>query len=69
MDNNKYAICDECNSRFLKSSSKMESLCPECAHIMYGYTNCEHVFRNGRCVHCDWNGNRSEYIKILLRRE
>lgn len=62
----KYGICDECESEFIKAASKMTSLCPECAHILYGYPNCEHVFRNGRCVRCHWNGIRSEYIKTLL---
>ena len=66
MDNNKYAICSECESRFLKTSSKMVALCPECAHVIYGYPNCEHVFKNGRCVICHWDGSRSKYIKTLL---
>lgn len=36
MKNKKYAVCNECGSKFLKSSSVMESLCPECASIIYG---------------------------------
>ena len=58
--------CDECGSAFLASASQMASLCPECAHILYGYPNCEHVFRGGKCVKCLWNGSRSEYLRLLL---
>ena len=58
--------CDECGSAYLASSSQMASLCPECAHILYGYPNCEHVFRAGKCVKCLWDGSRSEYIRSLL---
>ncbi len=61
-----HSICAECGSKFLLASSKMESLCPECAHFLYGYPNCEHVFENGKCIKCGWNGNHSEYIKSLL---
>lgn len=63
-----YTICDECGSEYLKSSSKMDSLCPECAHILYGYPNCEHVFEDGRCIHCYWNGKSSAYIKGLKQK-
>ena len=59
----KYAICDECGSEFLRSSSKMMALCPECAHVLYDYPNCAHVFKNGRCIYCYWDGSQSEYIK------
>ena len=31
------AVCDECGSLFLKGSSQMMGLCPECAHVLYGY--------------------------------
>ena len=41
-------ICDECGSLFFKGSSQMMGLCPECAHILYGYPNCPHHFQNGR---------------------
>ena len=58
-------ICDECGSEFLLSSSKMRSLCPECAHILYRYENCSHVFKNGRCQKCLWVGRMSEYIKNI----
>ena len=60
-----YSICDECGSEFLKLSSKMMALCPECAHILYGYPNCAHDFKNGRCIYCHWDGSQSEYIKWL----
>ncbi len=57
------AICDECGSLFFKGSSKMMGLCPECAHILYGYLNCNHNFKNGRCINCYWDGSKTEYIK------
>ena len=47
------AVCDECGSLFFKGSSQMMGLCPECAHILYGYPNCDHHFQNGRCVNCN----------------
>ena len=61
------AVCDECGSLFLKGSSQMMGLCPECAHILYGYPNCDHHFQNGRCVNCYWDGSESAYIKSLKR--
>ena len=64
-DNKKTGICDECGSEFLRSCSEMKGLCPECAHILYGYENCDHVFKDGRCIRCLWNGNKSEYIRSL----
>ena len=63
------ALCGECGSKFLKRSSKMKSLCAECSHIIYGYKNCGHVFENGVCVKCLWDGSRSEYIVSLLKEE
>lgn len=66
VEKGKYVICDECGSEFLRSSSRMMALCPECAHIIYGYPNCNHVFKDGRCVKCYWDGSRSDYIKWLL---
>ena len=59
-------ICDECESEFYGHSSQMMSLCPECAHILYGYPACNHVFVKGRCQHCHWNGKRSSYIRSLI---
>ena len=59
------AVCEECGSKYLASKSKMASLCPECAHVLYGYENCDHVFENGKCALCLWDGSVSEYIKSL----
>ena len=39
-----YEVC------LLYTSSQMMGLCPECAHILYGYPNCDHHFQDGRCV-------------------
>ncbi|MBE5835274.1 MAG: hypothetical protein E7309_11595 [Butyrivibrio sp.] len=69
MPSGEIAICDECGSEFLKSASKMSSLCPECASILYGYENCNHSFKGGKCVKCLWDGSRSEYIKSLLAKK
>lgn len=55
-------ICDECESEFLTASSRMTALCPNCATILYGYKSCKHVFENGKCIKCLWNGNESEYL-------
>ena len=60
------SVCDECGSKFIKAKSKMMSLCPECAHILYGYENCNHQFKNGKCELCHWDGSRSDYIKKLV---
>ena len=57
------SVCVECGSRFLKSASAMKELCPECASVLYGYKNCEHVFRDGVCIKCLWDGSRSGYIR------
>jgi len=43
-------VCDECKSEYYRSSSKMTNLCPNCAHILYDYENCNHKFENGRCI-------------------
>ena len=69
MDKEKIGICEECGSEFLLSSSKMMSLCPECTHILYGYENCNHVFKDGKCIYCLWNGKRSKYIRSLLNKK
>ena len=53
------AVCDECGSLFFKGSSQMMGLCPECAHVLYGYPNCPHRFLNGRCVNCYWDGSKT----------
>ncbi|WP_410497046.1 hypothetical protein [Cellulosilyticum sp. ST5] len=59
-------ICDECGSEYFKDTSTMTFICPECSHILYGYHNCNHIFKNERCINCFWDGSRSEYIKSLL---
>ena len=63
------AVCDECGSLFFKESSQMETLCPKCAHILYGYKNCDHKFQDGRCIYCYWDGTKSEYVKKLFQQE
>ena len=63
------AVCDECGSLFFKESSQMETLCPECAHILYSYKNCDHKFQDGRCIYCYWDGTKSEYVKKLFQQE
>lgn len=62
MEEENITICVECGSTYLKQSSKMKSLCPECAHKLYGYPNCKHKLINGRCIYCYWNGKKSEYL-------
>jgi predicted RNA-binding Zn-ribbon protein involved in translation (DUF1610 family) len=59
-------VCDECGSNYLASTSRMESLCPQCAHILYGYENCAHVFNDGICSKCHWNGALSIFIKSII---
>lgn len=60
-------FCDECGSSFREGSSQMTGLCPECAHYLYGYPNCRHLFENGRCIYCGWDGSESGYIWRLKR--
>ncbi|MDE5620087.1 MAG: hypothetical protein K2I80_06155 [Ruminococcus sp.] len=67
MDSINTAICNECGSKFLKSSSEMKGLCPRCAYVLYGYQDCRHIFRDGKCIYCHWNGSGSEYIKSCLK--
>lgn len=40
----------------------MAGLCAECAHQLYGYPACAHVFEQGRCVTCGWDGSVSEFL-------
>lgn len=48
--------CDECGSPFFKDSSTMMGLCPECAHVLYGYPPCVHSFDDvGICTRCGWD--------------
>lgn len=57
--------CDECRSEFYADASAMAGLCPECAHMIYGYPNCEHAFVEGRCVKCRWDGSVSDFVRSL----
>lgn len=59
------STCDECQSSYFTDSSKMASLCPNCAHELYGYPNCSHYFERGICIECSWNGKESDYIREL----
>lgn len=63
------AKCDECGSEYYAGSSLMKSICPECAHALYGYTNCAHVFENGRCILCYWDGRKSKFTEKLSKAE
>jgi len=58
-------ICNECNSEYYANTSEMMKLCPNCSHYLYGYVNCNHDFKNGRCSKCYWNGANSEFINEL----
>jgi hypothetical protein len=57
--------CDECRSDYFAHFSYMAALCPECAHLLYGYPECVHEFVGDRCRLCFWDGSRSEYTKNL----
>ena len=57
------STCDECESSYFIDSSKMASLCPNCAQKIYGYSNCNHHFENGFCIKCGWNGKESDYVE------
>lgn len=54
--------CGECKSLFFPPASRLEGLCPECAHQLYGYENCRHTFTSGTCVKCGWDGSRSDFL-------
>jgi hypothetical protein len=58
-------LCDECGSEYFVDTSRMDRLCPECAHWLYGYGNCEHAFSDGRCRKCFWDGSVSEYLRKM----
>lgn len=61
----KTRCCDECGSEYFAASSRMSSLCPECAHWLYGYPRCPHEFANGQCSKCGWDGSVSAYLRTL----
>lgn len=59
--------CDECGSSFFfLDTSPMAGLCSECSHYLYGYNSCEHVFEDGSCSRCGWDGSRSEYVAGIV---
>lgn len=61
--------CDECRSGYFATASMMGNLCPECAHWIYGYTNCAHAFVDGgHCVKCGWDKSTSPFIERLKAR-
>ena len=57
--------CNECGSLIYISASKMKSLCPECAHYLYGYESCNHEMKDGHCIKCYWDGSTSNYIEFI----
>lgn len=57
--------CDECESEHFADASPMEGLCAACAHALYGYPACAHLFDEGRCQRCGWDGSRSDYLRAL----
>lgn len=57
--------CFECEGDYFADTSEMEHLCPDCSHFLYGLINCEHVFKNGRCSNCYWDGKNSDYVRTL----
>lgn len=59
------STCDECQSLYFTLSSKMTSLCPNCANKLYGYPSCDHHFEDGSCVKYGSNGQESDYIREL----
>jgi hypothetical protein len=54
--------CDECTSLYFREASAMAGLCPECAHQLYGYERCEHIFSGARCTRCFWDGSISDFL-------
>ena len=61
--NRETKVCNECSSKYYKTTSEMTNLCPDCSHKLYGYKNCTHEFENERCIKCYWNGKTSEFLK------
>ncbi|MDN2710332.1 MULTISPECIES: hypothetical protein [unclassified Janthinobacterium] len=60
--------CDECGSAYRGAASAMASLCPACAHALYGYPRCEHEFEAGHCRKCLWDGKTSDFVRKLASR-
>ena len=61
-------VCEECGSKYYAASSPMNSLCPECSHIIYGSEPCDHEFDGKRCRKCFWDGSTTEYITGLKKK-
>lgn len=57
--------CEECGSSYWAASRSMVSLCPECAHQLYGYPACTHRMVAGRCQTCGWDGSVSDYVASI----
>ena len=57
MSNRSTATCDECGSLFFADASRMDGLCPECAHLLYGDEACAHSFGCNRGL--PWAGSLS----------
>lgn len=68
MEEKSRKVCDECGSQYYSATSRMDKLCPECSHQLYGYPPCEHFLEDGRCTKCYWDGSDSDYLKRLKRR-
>jgi|GEM_PF-826184 len=56
------SICDECGSAFHPKATKMAGLCAECAHRLYAYLACAHVFAGGSYAKCGWDGGVSAFL-------
>ncbi|TNE74545.1 alpha/beta hydrolase [bacterium] len=65
----KYSTCDECGSTFKPAVSPMKNLCPNCAHYLYDYPNCNHDFENCVCTTCGWDGSTSAFVKNGLSKD
>ena len=63
-----HKTCDECGSTYVARTSQMTALCPECAHILYGYPPCNHIFAENRCTLCHWDGSVSDHVRGLKQR-
>ncbi|OON70355.1 hypothetical protein B0919_06430 [Hymenobacter sp. CRA2] len=57
--------CGECGSLYFADASKIMALCPECAHWLYGYSNCNHTMEQDRCLRCYWDGSVTSYVQSL----
>ena len=66
--NREINTCDECKSEYFTDTSKMNMLCPDCSHNLYGHPRCYHKFENQRCVKCYWNGKTSVFILEMKKR-